>query len=206
VAEEAALLELTFTPAAQVKIRDILRAKGQAGFAVRMRVVGRDTDNFQYEFRSVEEATRRPDDVVLSVEGFSVFVDPESARHLNGAAIDFGGLGSGGFRIENPNPVWTDETARAVARVIAEQINPAIAAHSGSVTLVDVRDDTVYVRLNGGCQGCGAAGITLKLGIERQIRQAVPNIQSVVDLTEHDKGHTPFYAPGQTGRSPVVPG
>ncbi len=195
---------LTFTEAAQERIRTILRSKGQEGFAVRLRIRGRDAENFLYEFRTVEEATRRPDDLVVQCEGFKVFVDAESAPHLEGAVVDFGGLGSGSFRIDNPNPVWTDDTARRVAAVIAEQINPALAVHSGSVTLVDVKDNVAYIRMQGGCQGCGLAGVTLRQGIERQIKQQVPEIVAVMDVTRHEEGQTPYYRAGQAGQSPLA--
>ncbi len=195
---------LTFTEVARARIAEILEAKGQAGFAVRLRVIGRDTDRFLYEFRSVEQATRRADDLVIDMGAFSVFIDPESMLHLKGATIDFGGLNEGGFKIDNPNPVWTDDTARQVAQVIAERINPAIAAHSGKITLLDVRDNVAYIRMQGGCQGCGMAGVTLRLGIKRQIQEAIPQITDVVDLTEHERGTNPYYVPGQAGQSPVA--
>lgn len=195
---------ITLTETAQARIFDILKSKGQEGFAIRLRITGRNTDNFLYEFRTVEEATRRADDTVVDCGGFKVFIDSESAPHLQGAVIDFGGLGAGGLRIDNPNPVWTDEVARQVAAVITEQINPAIALHSGSITLVDVKDHVAYIRMQGGCQGCGMAGVTLRQGIERQIRQQVPQITAVIDVTEHEKGQAPYYAQGQTGESPMA--
>ncbi|HQA69827.1 MAG TPA: NifU family protein, partial [Aggregatilineales bacterium] len=161
---------ITFTDAARDKILETLRAKGQDGFAVRIRITGRDTDEFIYEFRSVEMATRREDDLVLDMGGFNLLVDPESAEHLQGSVID---LSRTGFKIDNPNPVWTDDLARRVAEVISTQINPAVAAHSGRITLVDVRDNKAYIRMQGGCQGCGLAGVTLTQGVERQIRGQV---------------------------------
>jgi Fe/S biogenesis protein NfuA len=195
---------LTFTPAAQAKVRELLATKGQHGFAVRVRVIGRDTDSFRYEFRSVEEAARQPDDQVLEQPGFKVLVDPESSPLLAGSTIDFGGLDAGGFKIDNPNPVWTDDVARAVAHVVAERINPAVAAHGGSVVLVNVEGGTAYIRMQGGCQGCGLAGVTLRSGIEKEIREAVPQIAAIVDLTQHDQGDNPYYLPGQMGSSPLA--
>jgi Fe/S biogenesis protein NfuA len=196
---------VNLTESAQAKIQEILASKGQEGFAVRLRIKGRTTDAFLYEFRSVEEATRREDDVVVDGYDFHLFIDAESARLLEGATIDFGGLGAGGFKIDNPNPVWEDDTARRVAEVIHKQINPAVAMHSGEITLVDVRDNTVYIRMQGGCQGCGLAGITLREGIEKQIRQQVPEIAGIVDITKHEQGENPYYAPDQAGTSPVAP-
>jgi len=196
---------ITFTEAAQTKIAEILASKGQEGFAIRLRITGKTTDAFQYEFRSVEEATRREDDVVIDQHTFRVFIDPRSARLLEGATIDFGGLGAGGFRIDNPNPVWEDAIAKQVADVIFTQINPAVAMHSGEISLVDVQDNTVYIRMQGGCQGCGLAGVTLRDGIEKQIKQQVPEIERIVDLTKHELGENPFYQRDQEGSSPVAP-
>lgn len=195
---------IEFTPSAREKMSEILKAKGQEGFAIRLKVTGRDAENFQYEFRSVEMATLRDDDTVVDAGPFRIFVDPDSAPHLTGAVIDFTGLGSGGFKIDNPNPVWLDDTARAVADIVAKEINPSIAMHSGSISLVDVKDGKVYIKMHGGCQGCGAANVTLKLGIERRIKEAVPQISEVVDITDHDQGATPYYAAGAEGKSPVV--
>ena len=89
---------LTFTDSAREKIRGILQSKGQDGYAVRLRITGRDNDDFLYEFRSVEKATRRADDRVVGAGGFEVFVDPESAPHLEGAEVDFAGLAGVRFK------------------------------------------------------------------------------------------------------------
>jgi Fe-S cluster biogenesis protein NfuA len=78
-----------------------------------------------------------------------------------------------------------------------------VAAHGGHVALVDVREDTVYIRLEGGCQGCGLADVTLKQGIEVEIRRAVPAIAQVLDVTDHAGGSNPYYQPGKGGVSAV---
>ena len=80
-----------------------------------------------------------------------------------------------------------------VQEVIDEVINPAIAAHGGFVELVDVSDDTIYIRMGGGCQGCAASAATLRMGIERMIREQVPEIASIVDVTDHTAGVNPYY-------------
>ncbi len=85
----------------------------------------------------------------------------------------------------------------AVKEVLDNQINPTVASHGGHIALVDVQDDTVYIRLEGGCQGCGMADVTLKQGVEVQIKQAVPKIQKVLDVTDHNSGDNPYYQPGK---------
>jgi Fe-S cluster biogenesis protein NfuA len=80
-----------------------------------------------------------------------------------------------------------------VQYLIDQQINPGVAAHAGFVELVEVRDDTVYLRLGGGCQGCGAADFTLRQGIASIIRREVPEIRQVLDITDHAAGTNPYY-------------
>ncbi len=93
-------------------------------------------------------------------------------------------------------------TGRQVRRVLDEEINPSVAGHGGHVSLVDVQEDRVFIRLEGGCQGCGMAEVTLKQGIEVGIRRAVPEITAVLDVTDHAGGTNPYYQPGRDGASP----
>jgi Fe-S cluster biogenesis protein NfuA len=106
------------------------------------------------------------------------------------------------FRDAMPKPGLETPEGRLVHRIIEERINPAVAAHGGHVALVDVRDDTVYIRLEGGCQGCGMADVTLKQGIEVEIKQVVPAIARILDVTDHAGGTNPYYQPGKGGISP----
>jgi len=84
-------------------------------------------------------------------------------------------------------------TKEKVQYLLDTQINPGVAEHGGSVQVVDVKDGGVYVRLHGGCQGCGAADFTLKQGIETIVKRAVPEIQQIIDVTNHGAGMNPYY-------------
>ena len=90
----------------------------------------------------------------------------------------------------------------AVRRVLDEDINPAVASHGGHISLVDVQDDRVFIRLEGGCQGCGMADVTLKQGVEVEIKRAVPEVMAVLDVTDHAGGTNPYYQQGKGGASP----
>ncbi len=92
--------------------------------------------------------------------------------------------------------------ALTIRRLLDDDINPSVAAHGGHIALIDVKEDTVFIRLEGGCQGCGMADVTLKHGIETAIRQAVPAITQVLDVTDHAGGGNPYYQPGKGGASP----
>lgn len=84
-----------------------------------------------------------------------------------------------------------------VQQVLDDMINPGVAAHGGFVELLDVQDDNVFIRMGGGCQGCGAADVTLKMGIERLIREQVPQVREILDTTDHGSGQNPYYAPSK---------
>jgi Fe-S cluster biogenesis protein NfuA len=63
-----------------------------------------------------------------------------------------------------------------------EQIRPALQADGGDVELVDVKDGVVKVKLTGACGGCPMATMTLKKGIERVLKQQVPEVKEVVSV------------------------
>ncbi|UCD64184.1 MAG: NifU family protein [Candidatus Zixiibacteriota bacterium] len=86
-----------------------------------------------------------------------------------------------------------EKIRQAVEELFERNINPAIASHGGRVELAEVEGTKVFVRLGGGCQGCASAHITLKHGIERAIREAVPEVTEVIDATDHTAGTSPFY-------------
>ena len=72
-----------------------------------------------------------------------------------------------------------------------------MAGHGGVIELLDYKDGVVYLRMGGGCQGCGMANVTLKQGIERMLREEIPEILQVVDTTDHAGGTNPYYQPSK---------
>ena len=103
------------------------------------------------------------------------------------------------YRDAIPKPGLDTPDGRAILQVLDERINPSIASHGGHISLIDVKDDRAYVRLEGGCQGCGMADVTLKQGVEVEIKNVVPNIIAVLDVTDHAEGSNPYYSPGKGG-------
>jgi len=81
-----------------------------------------------------------------------------------------------------------------VERVLRDELNPALASHGGFVHLADVKDNTIFLQLGGGCQGCGMAAFTLKQGVEVAIRVAVPEVGDILDTTDHGAGENPYHA------------
>lgn len=90
-----------------------------------------------------------------------------------------------------------DEIKRRVQEVFDKEINPAVAMHGGFVELLDVKGNEVFIRMGGGCQGCGMADVTLKQGIEKSIRESIPEVGAIMDATDHAAGRNPYYQPSK---------
>jgi Fe/S biogenesis protein NfuA len=134
---------------------------------------------------------------VINFDSFDVYTDPDSAGLLEDATVDYvEQLMGSGFKIDRPmqSPEHlSGPVVDQVKAVLEEQINPMVAGHGGHIALLDIKEDVVYVELQGGCQGCGMADVTLKQGIESAITEAVPAIKSVLDVTDHANGKNPYY-------------
>ena len=81
----------------------------------------------------------------------------------------------------------------SVIEVLQDQVNPAIASHGGAINLVDVRGTEIYLEMSGGCQGCAMSRLTLRQGVERMLRQAIPELTAVHDITDHASGANPYF-------------
>jgi Fe/S biogenesis protein NfuA len=163
-------------------------------------------DRYSYEMALMLLDTA-PEGVHLEEHGGLTFVIPEAdVEKLRGAEVKMSrDLLNPGLVLENPNspsprilgdgpvPDLDGPVAERVVQVVREMINPAIASHGGVAEVVAVEDGTVYVRLGGGCQGCGMATVTLSQGIESTLKQTVPEITKVVDVTDHAGGANPYY-------------
>ena len=103
-----------------------------------------------------------------------------------------------------------EEVFKEVNDLIENLVNPSVGMHGGVVKLIRVMDGKAYVTMGGGCQGCSAASVTLKRGVETMIVAKVDEITEVVDITNHDAGANPYYEKGvnttQVGPSPMVKG
>jgi Fe/S biogenesis protein NfuA len=196
---------ITITETASEKIMELMESKGLAGHALRIAITGRGPAGFMYQLQFLPEENQDSEDKHIDAGPFRVLVDPETAPNLQGSTLDFvDEISARGFNIENPNPLWTDPLALSIQEVLDTRINPQVAGHGGYVSLLDVRGDTAFIALGGGCQGCGLADVTLKQGIEVMIKESIPQITRVIDSTDHASGQNPFYQPSKGGESPLA--
>ena len=100
-----------------------------------------------------------------------------------------------GFKVVEGRP--REEQMKIVQELFEKEVNPSIQSHGGAFTLVDIRDNNVYVQLGGGCQGCGMATVTLKQGVEGRLREVLPEMDQLIDTTDHESGDNPYYQPNQ---------
>ena len=170
------------------------RGAGQRGrsdpLALWLEISGEADGAYAYDMYFQALADAGAGDVVQHDDDLPVVIPDGSVDRLQGATLDFvtDASGEGGLVIVNPNtppapPLGlgrrpdvdlSDPLAQRVVSVLEEQVNPSIAAHGGRADLVAVEDASVYLRLSGGCQGCGMAKATLSQGIEVILREAIP--------------------------------
>ena len=195
---------VTFTEAAQEKIAELIREKGEGDLALQMKIIGRGPAGFLYSMQLLPADEMQPGDLELKMDSFTAFIDAESAPQLEGATVDYlEDKFRSGFQVDNPNPLWEEPTAQAIQEVLDTRINPGVASHGGFVSLMDYKDDVAYIAFGGGCQGCGMIDVTLKQGVEVMIKEAVPQVRGIVDLTDHASGDSPYYESSTEGSSAV---
>jgi Fe-S cluster biogenesis protein NfuA len=97
----------------------------------------------------------------------------------------------------DPAPSEAGDLGSAAQRILDADINPAIAAHRGRVSVAGVTGGWIRIRLEGGCQGCSLAEVTLRQGIEPLLRARLPQLTGLVDVTDHEAGTEPFFSPAK---------
>ena len=191
---------LSFTDQAKAKVVAAIEAEGKPGLGLRVAIDGRTPAGVQYGLALIGPEEVKPDDQVVDIGSFKVYLDPEIAKRVDAAKVDYvETLMEAGFKVEGAEESvgWESPVAQKIQALIDAQINPGVATHGGWVELLGVQGDTAFLRLGGGCQGCGMVDVTLKQGIEVIIREEVPEIVKVIDQTDHAGGHNPYYQPSK---------
>ena len=195
----ATKIDLIVTEIAAQQLSAALAAEGKLDHAIRVMARRFGPSRVEYGLDFAAPAERQPSDIeVLAPSSIKVWVDPDSARHLKGATIDYqdGPQGSG-FKFSNPiiEKGFEDPVAQKFNQLLEDEINPNIASHGGWVQLLDYNDGTAFVQMGGGCQGCGMANVTLRQGIETRVKELLPEVKQIIDSTDHASGSNPYYQP-----------
>jgi Fe/S biogenesis protein NfuA len=209
IAEELGVV--TLTPEARHVVREALAQEPDPDrLALWLEVRGVQHAQFVYDLYFQAGTDAGDDDAVFDAGELTVVVPKSSVDRLRGARLEWNDEGEGGLVLVNPNSPEPEELGvpaevmaaglagplgSRVSAVLEEMVNPSIASHGGRADLVamDESGGVAYLRLSGGCQGCAMSRMTLTQGIEAALREEVPEITRVVDVTDHAGGANPYY-------------
>jgi Fe/S biogenesis protein NfuA len=178
--------------------------------ALFIEVNGSANGAYSYDIWFEALADAAPDDAVVRRDGLEVVIPAGSVDKVRGALLDVDSDGTGLVMVNpnTPQPAHaspsmggepkvdlSDPLAQQVAAVLDQVVNPSIASHGGYAELVAMEGSVAYLRMLGGCQGCGMAKVTLTQGITNAILDAVPEVTDVIDVTDHAMGTNPYYEP-----------
>jgi Fe/S biogenesis protein NfuA len=193
---------ISVTEAARSKLVELRDEEPEGDrLGVRIEIVSDEGQDFTYDlsFQIITKADIT--DLVRNHAGLRVIVPAGDAVHLEGATLDYE---ADGLVLRNPNRpkplqlgalIVDDDVAMQVRAVIDNEINPALDAHGGYVTLLGHDGEgRAYLTMGGGCHGCAMSRMTMLQGVQAGIKQAVPSIDKVIDATDHTTGENPFYS------------
>ena len=190
---------VNITEIALQKLNELMQNTDQPVQGIRIIAEAVSPLKAEYSLAFVQTGEEQADDEIVSFESFNIYIDPDSIQLVEGATLNYieNAMG-GGFVVENqprPMPKLEGPVADKLQKLLSDQINPALAMHGGFVQLIEVKDDKAYIELGGGCRGCGMVDVTLKQGIEKLIKQNIPEISEIYDTTDHASGTNPYYQP-----------
>ncbi|MGB1220779.1 MAG: Fe-S biogenesis protein NfuA [Alcanivoracaceae bacterium] len=190
----------SITASAQEYLRDLLARQNNDGMGVRIFVERPGTPHAECCMAYCPPGEQEDEDVRYDYEGFHAWVEGKSVKYLEDALIDYKKDSMGGqltfkapkSRVPDIGPDATVE--ERINHVLYAEINPGLASHGGNVQLLELTDDNVAVlEFGGGCQGCSAVDMTLRDGVERTLRERVPELAGVRDSTDHTVTENAYY-------------
>jgi Fe/S biogenesis protein NfuA len=185
--------QIDVTDFARRRIDQVRANRKQPEAGVRIAITGRENGAFVYDMALAFPGDEREGDMVVEgPEGILFHLPLATAPYLDGATLD-ADPNSGALTVDNPNPLWLDELAERVQRLLDDEINPSVATHGGHIDLLDVSEGVAYIHMGGGCQGCGMAEVTLGQGVRVAIMERFAEIHDVRDTTDHAQGANPYY-------------
>ena len=140
------------------------------------------------------------DDILMDCEEISIYLESESLPFLEDCKVDYHPDKFGGqltIRAPNakiPNLKEDSSIEEKINYYLYSEINPSLASHGGEVSLVEVIESSKAVlRFGGGCQGCGMVDLTLKNGVEKTLKENIPELSEIIDSTDHTFKDNAYY-------------
>lgn len=190
---------VTITESAQEYLAELL-SKQEDALGVRVFINQPGTPRAETCIAYCRDGDVQSEDQEVEFEKFTAWFDGRSLPYLEEALVDYAKDRMGGqLTIKAPNSKMprVDENSPLEDRinyVLYNEVNPALAAHGGEVSLVEVTDDNFAVlQFGGGCQGCGMVDATLKGGVEKTLLEQLPQLAGVKDITDHTDRSNAYY-------------
>ncbi len=190
---------ITITEAAQQYLAELLSKQETPGIGVRIFITQPGTQYAETCLAYCKPDDQNPEDEVIGFADFTAWIDRPSIPFLEEAVVDYATDRMGGqLTIKAPNaklPMVTEDSPLEdkVNYYLQTEINPSLASHGGTVSLVDIDNGIVILRFGGGCQGCGQVNLTLQEGIERTLRERLPEVTGVRDVTDHSYRENAYF-------------
>ncbi len=190
---------VTITESAQEYLADLL-SKQEGALGVRVFINQPGTPRAETCIAYCREGDLQPDDEEKQYDKFSAWFEGRSLPYLEDALVDYAKDRMGGqLTIKAPNSKMprVDDDSPIEDRInylLYNEVNPALAAHGGEVSLIEVTDDNFAIlQFGGGCQGCGMVDATLKGGVEKTLLENLPQLSGVKDVTDHSDRSNAYY-------------
>ncbi len=192
-------MSVTITESAQEYLAELL-SKQEDALGVRVFINQPGTVKAETCIAYCREGDLHDDDTSHEYAAFTAYFEGRSLPFLEDALVDYSKDRMGGqLTIKAPNAKLprVDENSSLDDRinyVLYNEVNPALAAHGGEVSLVEVTEDYIAVlQFGGGCQGCGMVDQTLKGGVEKTLLEQLPQLKGVRDMTDHSDTSQAYY-------------
>lgn len=190
---------VTITESAQEYLAELL-SKQEDVLGVRVFINQPGTPRAETCIAYCRDGDLQEGDEERAYSSFTAWFDERSLPFLEDALVDYSKDRMGGqLTIKAPNAKMprVDDNSPLEDRinyVLYNEVNPALAAHGGEVSLVEITDDMhAILQFGGGCQGCSAVDQTLKGGVEKTLLEQLPQLKGVRDMTDHTDKSQAYY-------------
>tara|TARA_B100000768_G_scaffold41093_1_gene39980 strand:- start:205 stop:798 length:594 start_codon:yes stop_codon:yes gene_type:complete len=193
---------INITKSAEEYLAKLISDKDDESIGIRIFISDPGTPKAETCLAYCKSEEANPTDELIKLDTLDAFIDKRSIPFLKDAEVNFDHDNFGGqLTIKAPNARFPNISPDSpvedrINYVIYNEINPMLESHGGEVSLIKFTEKKEAVlQFGGGCQGCGMVDVTLKDGIEKTLIEQIPELKSVVDITDHSDSENAFYKP-----------
>ena len=191
---------INITKSAEEYLAKLIKDKNETDLSIRIFISDPGTPKAETCLAYCKPDESMPDDMKINLNLITVNIEKRSIPFLKDCEVNFDNDTFGGqLTIKAPNArvpnISPDSPVEdRINYVIYNEINPMLESHGGEVSLVEFSDkNEAVLQFGGGCQGCGMVDVTLKDGIETTLVDQIPEVEAVIDVTDHSLDENAYY-------------